>query len=101
MDQAHRCDELLAAYDSGFASGYVKGRARAHNAVALVAQLTPRQQDVLSGIARGRPYKLIAHDLAISIRTVEIHAHSAFKRLGVKSRFHAALIGVDAGLGEQ
>ena len=40
---------------------------------ARFATLTPRERDVLSLMTRGRPNKLMAADLSLSQRTIEIH----------------------------
>jgi two-component system response regulator FixJ len=46
--------------------------------------LTSRERQVLDEIVAGRPNKVIAHKLAISTRTVEIHRAHMLKRLGVR-----------------
>ena len=43
--------------------------------------LTPRQKDVLRGIARGAPNKLIARELGVSVKTVEYHRAELIQRL--------------------
>lgn len=47
--------------------------------------LTPRERDVVLGLSRGIPNKLIAHELGISVRTVEMHRARAMQRLGCKT----------------
>lgn len=51
---------------------------------ARLATLTPREKDVLEGIIAGRPNKLIAEDLGISMKTVEQH------RARIMEKMHAA-----------
>ena len=46
----------------------------------------------------GRPNKLIAADLAISVRTVEVHRARMMKRLGVHKLAQALLLGILAKL---
>lgn len=55
------------------------------NAAARLAQLTPRERDVLLGLLAGLPNKSIAYDLAISPRTVEIHRARIMDKMGARS----------------
>lgn len=50
-----------------------------------LAQLTDRQRDVLKRIVSGRPNKVIAADLHLSPKTVEVHRSQLMKKLGVGS----------------
>ncbi len=50
-----------------------------------LADLTPRRLDVARRIARGDANKVIAADLGISIRTVEIHRHRVMKTMNADS----------------
>jgi two-component system response regulator DctR len=47
--------------------------------------LTEREQAVMRLVAAGLPNKLVADQLQISIRTVEVHRSRVFDKLGVKS----------------
>lgn len=49
------------------------------------ASLTKREKEVLAGLLKGRPNKLIAHDLGISMRTVEVHRGTLMMKMGAKS----------------
>ena len=40
---------------------------------AKVASLSPRERQVLEGVVAGKPNKIIAYDLEISPRTVEVY----------------------------
>lgn len=57
-----------------------------------LAQLTPRQQDVLRLLAEGRPNKLIARGLDISEATVKVHLLAVFRALGARNRTEAVVI---------
>ena len=46
---------------------------RSEEASLAIAALTPRERDVLEGLAQGLPNKTIAYDLGISPRTVEVY----------------------------
>ena len=49
-------------------------------------QLTAREQEVLRLIARGYPYKAVARELVISVRTVETHVSSVLHKLQLSNR---------------
>ena len=55
------------------------------NAAHQVADLTPRQRQIMDLVLAGHPSKNIAVDLGISQRTVENHRASIMKRTGSKS----------------
>jgi DNA-binding NarL/FixJ family response regulator len=53
--------------------------------------LTPRQGDVLGLLLQGKPNKLIARDLNVSVETVKDHVAAVLRALGVNSRTQAVL----------
>ena len=57
---------------------------------ARLAELTERERDVMHLVARGLPNKLIADQLAISVRTVEVHRSRVFDKMEVKSAVELA-----------
>jgi two-component system response regulator DctR len=54
------------------------------------ADLTARERDVMRLVVEGRPNKLIADELAISVRTVEVHRARVFEKMNVKSAVELA-----------
>lgn len=52
---------------------------------ALLGQLTPREREVIDGVAAGKANKVLAAELGISERTIEIHRGNGMKKLGVRS----------------
>ncbi len=50
-----------------------------------VNQLTDRERDVMEWIMAGLSNKQVADQLAISVRTVEVHRARIFEKMGVKS----------------
>jgi DNA-binding NarL/FixJ family response regulator len=66
---------------------------------AAVAELTPRESEVLVLVRQGLANKQIARRLGISERTVKAHLTSAFQRIGVVDRTQAALWAERNGLG--
>ena len=78
---------LLAALEAGFDAleRSDSGREKAKDAAVRLQVLTPREREVLDGLAEGLPNKTIAYDLGISPRTVEIHRANLMTKLGVRS----------------
>jgi FixJ family two-component response regulator len=58
----------------------------------------PREQEVLDALLAGRPNKVIAFDLSISVRTVEVHLARMMGRLGTKQFADAIRLAVMAKL---
>jgi two-component system response regulator FixJ len=67
-------------------------RERAGQAAVRLQVLTPREREVLDGLAQGLPNKTIAYDLGISPRTVEIHRANLMSKLDVRSLSEALRI---------
>ncbi len=57
---------------------------------ARVAELTERERDVMQRVVEGLPNKLIADQLNISVRTVEVHRARVFDKMDVKSAVELA-----------
>jgi two-component system response regulator DctR len=55
-----------------------------------LAELTERERDVMRLVIEGRPNKLIADALNISVRTVEVHRARVFEKMDVKSAVELA-----------
>ena len=52
----------------------------------------------MDGLLAGRPNKLIAYDLGISVRTVEVHRARMMERLGLRQLAEVIRLGVLAML---
>ena len=78
---------VLSAIEHGVErlSRTADSRDRADDAAVRLQALTPRERDVLDGLAKGLPNKTIAYDLGISPRTVEIHRANLMSKLKVRS----------------
>jgi DNA-binding NarL/FixJ family response regulator len=50
-------------------------------------QLTAREREVLRLIARGYAYKEVAHELFISVKTVETHVSAVLRKLQLSNRY--------------
>ena len=64
----------------------------------LIEPLTPREREVLAGVAAGLTNKQIAARLGISDRTVQFHIGNVLGKLGVASRTEAAVLALQRGL---
>jgi DNA-binding NarL/FixJ family response regulator len=62
------------------------GRAEASAAALAVSPLTQRETEVTQLAARGLSDREIAEELVLSIRTVQSHLASAYRKLGIASR---------------
>ena len=48
-------------------------------------RLTPREREVIDGVLKNAPNKIIARTLGIELSTVKMHRANAFAKLGVHS----------------
>jgi two-component system, LuxR family, response regulator DctR len=80
-----RIEQALA--QSGEALAQLQGRQLMHG---RIADLTERERDVMRLVTQGLPNKLIADQLQISVRTVEVHRARVFDKMGVKSAVELA-----------
>jgi two-component system response regulator FixJ len=86
-------EAALADFGRGFAD-----REAATEAVERIATLSPRERQVLDALVAGRPSKVIAYDLGISVRTVEVHRARMLERLGTRRLAEAIRLAVLADL---
>jgi DNA-binding NarL/FixJ family response regulator len=90
-DRIHDREQLLAAIRAVAAGGsvvdpkvielLVETRARAER--SPLAELTPRERDVLAELAEGKSNAAIAESLVLTKRAVEKHINSIFMKLGL------------------
>lgn len=97
FEKATLLSSIETAFERIAASGDIA--ARAAEARTLLGVLTPRERDVLEGLAQGLPNKTIAYDLGISPRTVEVHRANLMSKLDVRSLSDALRIAFAAGMG--
>ncbi len=83
--------KLVAAYRDAAAGPAVAPPSK-------LAALSPREQEILRGIARGASNKEIGRELGIAETTVKIHVQHVLRKLDVASRVQAAVIAAEQGL---
>ncbi len=67
-------------------------------APSVLSGLSPREHDILRGIARGESNKEIARTLGIAETTVKIHVQHVLRKLSISSRVQAAVLATEHGL---
>lgn len=68
----------------------IRTRERRERVRRRLDELTERERDVMRLVIEGRPNKLIADELAISVRTVEVHRARVFEKMDVRSAVELA-----------
>ncbi|TPG46559.1 response regulator transcription factor [Sphingomonas glacialis] len=94
VDQLHRrIDQAFEALCTDRAANQSKRKA-----MALIASLSVREREVLSRIADGQANKVTAHELGVSIRTIETHRAAIMNKLAVTTISEAVLVAARAGM---
>ena len=103
LEKPFNRERLLDALEVGFSriDDREAARKREDWAKTQVAKLTPREAEVLEGLACGYPNKTIAYDLGISSRTVEVHRANLMIKFEVNSFPDALRIAFAAGMGSE
>jgi two-component system response regulator FixJ len=90
---------LIAAVEAALArSPDVAAYRQATEAARRLTVLSRRERQVLDAIVAGHPNKVIAYNLAISMRTVEVHRAHMLERLGLHTIAEAIRLAVLASL---
>jgi len=76
----------------------VQVQAGVEAARARVDSLTVREREVLDGLLAGRSNKIVAYELNISVRTVEMHRAAMMTRLRVQTFAEAVLLAREGGM---
>lgn len=71
------------------------------SSASLLADLTPRELEILRHVAEGESNKAIGRALDITDGTVKLHVKSILRKLGMRSRVEAAVLAVEHGLGRK
>ena len=91
-------DGIAAVIDGEFVNVSEVGGLQGVTSTSQFSHLTPRQIDVLRGVAQGMSNKQIAIELGISPFTVRVHVSALLRELKVGSRSAAAALATKYGL---
>lgn len=94
IEKPFRVDDLLAAVEKGFS---LLRTPPPPSRLGALATLTPREREVLVSFVDGAPNKVVAHNLGLSVRTIEVYRSNMLKKLGVKSLTQALFLARDGG----
>lgn len=101
IEKPYSDDALVVAIETALKAGAANGRTDdIAAAAALIGTLSPRERQVLEALVAGHPNKVVAFDLGISVRTVEVHRARMMQRLGVRQFAEAVRLSVLASLAE-
>ena len=83
IEKPFRDDALIAAVRAALSRETDRERMRAERdrVLALLETLSPREREVLEGLVEGRANKVIAYDLDISARTVEVYRANVMTKM--------------------
>ena len=80
---------------------FLEARRKMVEARNRIANLSPREREVLDWLTEGCSNKVIARELHISPRTVEIHRANMMQKLGAEHPSQAVRLKIEAHLQEE
>lgn len=100
LEKPYQNDSLLAAVAEAFdkLESVVEESDRMGQARALIATLTQRELQVLQGLLAAMANKVVAYELDISVRTVEVHRANVMAKLKARGLSTAVRIALAAGV---
>lgn len=106
LQDALRGNNVVAKELIGSLTRLVQGQpgraaAAAPGSADALAELTPRELEILRHLAEGQSNKAIGRALEITDGTVKLHVKSIMRKLGLRSRVEAAVLAVEHGLGRK
>ena len=98
LEKPYEDEVLLAAIEAALAASPDDHIHQAVDSARRIARLSPREREVLDGLVAGASNKVIAFDLGLSVRTVEVHRARMMERLGTRQLAEAIRLAVLATL---
>ena len=99
IEKPFDCAALLETIEDALSG--VRDVVRDHDAAQAAERagtLSPRERQVLVALTAGRSNKVIAHELGLSVRTIEVHRARMLERLGIRTLAEAIRLAVLAKL---
>lgn len=69
------------------------------SSVTISHGLSPREEDILTGLTRGLSNKLMARTCGVAEATIKVHMKSVLRKLRLSNRTQAAIWAIDKGYG--
>lgn len=91
-------EALLEAVRAALAHRTTGGDEARREAEQRLSQLSPREREVLAGVVAGKPNKVIAYELDISPRTVEVYRANLMAKTAARNISELMRIALAAGL---
>jgi two-component system response regulator FixJ len=98
LEKPYEDEALLRAIEAAFATTPHGHDRQTLDAIQRIAELRPREREVLEALVAGASNKVIAFDLGLSVRTVEVHRARMMDRLGTHQLAEAIRLAVLATL---
>jgi len=98
LEKPYEDEVLLAAIEAALAASPEDHIDQALDSARRIARLSPREREVLDALVAGASNKVIAFDLGLSVRTVEVHRARMMERLGTRQLAEAIRLAVSATL---
>lgn len=99
LEKPYDPEALFSVIEAAFdrAGEIVQAAEKARNAAERLARLSPQESNVLRGLIAGKRNKIIAYELGLSPRTVEIYRANLMAKLDVHSLSEALRIAYAGG----
>jgi two-component system, LuxR family, response regulator FixJ len=98
LEKPYEDEALLRTIEVAFATTPRGHDQQTLDAVQRIAELRPREREVLEALVAGASNKVIAFNLGLSVRTVEVHRARMMDRLGTRQLAEAIRLAVLATL---
>ncbi len=100
LEKPFEPDSLLETVQAALGAGESRSKelAEAHQAQDRLSRLTSRETEVMKKLVLGRPNKVIAGELGLSPRTVEIHRARVMEKTEAQSLSHLVRMAIAAGV---